>query len=189
MSTEGSFLPMDAGSASTSSIRQQMLQSLESGKEYRHGFVEEAVRTRIATQIKTIRERRKWDYKQFAQEIDKKLSWAYRLEDPNATPPTITSLLQVAEAFDIGIDVRFCSFSELLDDVTTLGPESFAVPSFNDELEKGSFFKSRHRRKIRTNRRRRKLTGDTKTRQPNHEHYSGIVQIGASRPNAFAIAS
>jgi transcriptional regulator with XRE-family HTH domain len=187
MSIEGSFLPVQAGSASTSSIRQQMLQGLESGKEYRHGFVEEAVRTRIAAQIKTMRERRKWDYKQFAQEIDKKVSWVYRLEDPNATRPTITTLLQVAEAFDIGIDVRFCSFSELLDDVTTLGPESFAVPSFIDELRTGSFFKSRHRRKIRTNKRRRKSTSDTKTRQPNYD--SGIVHIGASRPNTFAIAS
>jgi len=123
-----------------------MLQSLRSSKEYRHAFIEEAIRTRITAQIAALRDKEGWDYKKLAEKIDKKVSWAYRLEDPNVPPPTIPSLLEVAAAFDIGLDVRFRSFSELLDDVTTLRPASFLVPSFNAELRSGSFSKPRRRK-------------------------------------------
>ena len=74
-------------------------------------------------------------------------AWAYRLKDPNSSVPTIPSLLEVAEAFDIGLDVRFRRFSELLDDATTLTPESFVVPSFNSELHAGTFIKKSRQRK------------------------------------------
>jgi hypothetical protein len=119
----------EIGSVSMNSIRRQMLEQMRTSKEYRHGFVEEAIRSRIVGQIAALRKERGWDLKTFAANIGKKLSWAYRLEDPNSAPPTIPSLLEVAEACDVGLDVRFRGFSELLDDVTALGPDSFRVPS------------------------------------------------------------
>jgi transcriptional regulator with XRE-family HTH domain len=125
-----------------------MLEQMRTSKEYRHGFVEEAIRSRIVGQIAALRKERGWDLKTFAANIGKKLSWAYRLEDPNSAPPTIPSLLEVAEACDVGLDVRFRGFSELLDDVTALGPDSFRVPSFDEELKDQSFLQSR-KRKIR----------------------------------------
>lgn len=157
MKTEELSSPTGVGSASTNTIREQMLQGLETSKEYRHAFVEEAVRTRITAQIRAIREQRGWDYKRFAEEIGKTVSWVYRLEDPNEAPPTIPTLLRVAEALDIGLDVRFRSFSALLDDVTTLTQESFSVHSFEEELSVGSFSEGTHRtRKVRGSSRRRR---------------------------------
>ena len=149
-----------------------MLQNLQASKEYRFAFVEEAIRARLTAQIKAIRDQRGWDYKRFAEEIDKKVSWAYRLEDPNGAPPTIPTLLRVAEAFDVGLDVRFRSFSGLLDDVTTLNQESFSVPSFEEQLKTDSFSEGRRRtRKVRS-RRRRARTGVTSEkphrRKPEH---------------------
>ena len=158
MEIEKSFSPMGIESASTSSIKQQMLQGFQTSREYRHGFIEEGIRSRITAQIKTIRGQREWDYKQFAHEIGAKVSWVYRLEDPNTVLPTIPTLLRVAEAFDVGLDVRFRSFSELLDDVVTLGPNSFAVPSFREEVENGSF-RARRRRRIHAGCRRRRPSG------------------------------
>src|ERR1019366_5902562 len=156
MTTEELSSPIGIGSASTNTIREQMLQSLQTSKEYRHGFVEEAIRTRIAAQIKTIREQQGWDPKKCAEEIGKKVSWVYRLEDPNEVPPTIPTLLRVAKALDVGLDVRFRSFSELLNDVTTLDSESFSVPSFEEELKTGSFFEGgRRTRRVRRPSRRR----------------------------------
>jgi transcriptional regulator with XRE-family HTH domain len=111
-----------------------LIQSLGTSKAYRHAFIEEAIRTRITAQIKALRDREGWDYKQFASELKKKLAWAYRLEDPNAAPPTIPSLLEVAETFDVGVDVRFVPFSVLADDATSLKPESFQVASFKDDV-------------------------------------------------------
>jgi transcriptional regulator with XRE-family HTH domain len=135
-----------AGSANISSIKQQVLEALKSSSEYRHAFIEEAIRSRLTAQINAMRIAEGWDYRAFAEKLGKKLSWAYRLEDPNSSAPTIPTLLEVAEVFDIGLDVRFRRFSELLDDATTLTPGSFLVPSFNSELRTGAFIKKVRKR-------------------------------------------
>lgn len=191
MKTDELSWPIGIGSASTNTIKEQMLQGFQTSKEYRHGFVEEAIRTRITAQIRTIREQREWDYKRFAEEIGKKVSWAYRLEDPNEAPPTIPTLLRVAEAFDIGLDVRFRSFSELLDDVATLKPESFPVHSFEEELTMGSFLGgTRRTRKVRNSSRRRRARANLSSeRLRHHEPECKVLHIGASRQQPLAIAS
>jgi transcriptional regulator with XRE-family HTH domain len=189
MIDEKSSLQMAVESVGTSLIKQQMLQSFQTAKEYRHAFVEEAIGSRIAAQIRTIREQRKWDYKRFAEEIGKKVSWVYRLEDPNTAPPTIPTLLQVAEAFDVGLDVRFCSFSELLNDVGTLSPESFSVPSFEEELKMGSFSQGRRRTRKVQSRSHRKARHPVPERPHHPGLESKVLIIGASRQQALAIAS
>jgi hypothetical protein len=155
-----SQIPVELGS--TSSIREQVLSGLSVSREYREAFIEESLRTRITAQIRALRDSRGLDYKAFADRIDKRVSWAYRLEDPNAAPPTIPTLLQVGAAFDICLDVRFRPFSELLDDVVSLGPESFTVPSFEDELRLGLFSRTKcHGHASRTKRHRpRSSRGD-----------------------------
>jgi transcriptional regulator with XRE-family HTH domain len=130
-------------------IKQQMLDSMKASRDYRRGFIEEAIRSRLTAQINALRDERGWDLKTFAGKLGKKLSWAYRLEDPNESVPTIPTLLEVAETFDIGLDVRFRRFSELLDDATTLKPESFLVPSFDSELKNMAFGRQARKIKLR----------------------------------------
>jgi transcriptional regulator with XRE-family HTH domain len=122
-----------------------VLQSLESGKEYRHAFVEEKVRTGIAAQIHAMRTRAKGGMTQpeFARRIGKSQSWVSRLEDPNQPPPTIASLLKVAEAFDVDLEIRFGSFSTMLRRLDEMTPESLVAPSFTEELAAGAFKKKR----------------------------------------------
>jgi hypothetical protein len=122
--------------ANTNTTALCLLGALSRSEDYRHAFVEEAIRTRLAAQIKSMRENRPnpWDYRQFAEKLGKKVSWAYRLEDPNEAIPTVPTLLQVAMAFDVALDVRFVQFSDLLRDVTDLSPDSFAVSGFSHEL-------------------------------------------------------
>ena len=136
-----------AESANTASIREQMLEALKSGKGARHAFIQESIAMRLTAQIHAIRIEHGWSPQEFADKLQKKLSWVYRLEDPNVPPPTIPTLLGVAEALDIGLDVRFRRFSELLDDATTLTPESFLVPSFESEIKAGVFRWPRIRRR------------------------------------------
>ena len=136
MNVEKSSLQIPAEFASTSSIKGQLLAGFQASKEYRHAFIEEAIRSRLAAQVKALRG--SMDYKEFANRINKKPAWTYRLEDPNEPAPTIPTLLEVAAAFDIGLDVRFRPFSELLNDFATLTPESLAsIPSFEDESRAG----------------------------------------------------
>jgi transcriptional regulator with XRE-family HTH domain len=140
---------IETGSAAMSSTKQQVLRSLQRSKEYRHSFIDEAIRSRITAQIKAMRDQWGWDYKKFAEELGKSISWTYRLEDPNASMPTVPTLLHIAKTFDIALDVRFCGFSELVEDIIALGPESFSAPSFDYELRAGSFSKPTRKRRIR----------------------------------------
>ena len=123
-------LPIGVESVNTNSISKQVLESLKTGEEYRHSFVEEKVKTKIASQILAIRNQRGMDYKTFAQQLGKKTAWAYRLEDPNAGAPTISTLLGVARAFDVDLEVRFRPFSKLITEIDNLSSEPLAVPSF-----------------------------------------------------------
>jgi transcriptional regulator with XRE-family HTH domain len=153
MNIAGSSLQTPVGYGSTSSIREQLFDSLRASKEYRHSFLEESISARITAQIRALRDAHNYDYKAFADLINKKPSWTYRLEDPNAPPPTIPTLLQIAEAFDVALDVRFCAFSQLVSDMSSLNPKSFVVRSFDEEVRAGSFSKKRrHRRDVRSSR-------------------------------------
>jgi transcriptional regulator with XRE-family HTH domain len=167
------------------SIKRQMLEQMQASKEYRHGFVKEAIRSRIVGQIAALRKEGGWDLKTFAAHIEKKVSWAYRLEDPNSAPPTIPSLLKVAEAFDIGLDVRFRRFSELLEDIAALGPDSFRVPSFDEEWKAQSFSRSR-KRKVRS--RCHKPVAKIPARTKSYVG-EGKALIGAGAPHPLALAS
>jgi transcriptional regulator with XRE-family HTH domain len=123
----------------TSSVKADLLHNLRSSKVYRHAFVEERVRTQLAIQIKTIREQRRMSRPTFARLLRKAASWVFRLEDPNQAAPTIPSLLNAAGAFDVDLDIRFRRFSELLNQMEGMGPKSFEVPSFEEEIQQGVF--------------------------------------------------
>jgi transcriptional regulator with XRE-family HTH domain len=116
------------------SLRQQLLESFRTSKEYRHSFIEESIRTGLAAQIRAIREARRLDPKAFAAQLGKKVAWIYRLEDPNAAVPTVPSLLDVARTFDVDLRVEFRPFSERLDDLSRISEKSFEARSFADEL-------------------------------------------------------
>ena len=56
------------------------------------------------------------------------------LEDPNSdTKPTLNTLLRLAAAFDVGLDVRFVSFTKVLDGSFGNDPKSLEVQSFGDD--------------------------------------------------------
>jgi len=74
-----------------------------------------------------------------AKLMEKANSWVFRLEDPNQSPPTIPTLLKVAEAFDVDLEISFRPFSRLLNRLQHMTADSFAVPSFNDEIKENTF--------------------------------------------------
>ena len=76
--------------------------------------------------------------------LNKSQSWVSRLEDPNKTIPTIPTLLLLAKAFDVDLDVRFGPFSRMLHQLSGLTPEGFQVPSFDEEYRRGIFSTATH---------------------------------------------
>jgi transcriptional regulator with XRE-family HTH domain len=138
------FMQTQDASPLMPSVCSDLLKNFTSSKEYRHAFVEEKVRTQLAIQTKTIREQREMSRPAFAKLMDKANSWVFRLEDPNQPPPTIPTLLKVAEAFDVDLEISFRPFSHLLNRLRNLQADGFGVPSFEDEVRENTFGSKTH---------------------------------------------
>jgi transcriptional regulator with XRE-family HTH domain len=104
-------------------------------KSYRDAFVEEFIRQGIAFQIRSLRLRENWSQKDLGENTDKPQNVISRLEDPNYGSFTISTLLQLASAFDVALMVRFVSFSDLWKQSQRLSPSDLAVARFSDEPE------------------------------------------------------
>lgn len=103
-----------------------------SRKPYREAYVAEHVATGIAHQIRALREQRGWNQRAFAQKLGKPQSVVSRLEDPDYGKYSLTSLLEIADTFDVALNVRFASFPEFLRLYSNVTPEAFEVESFED---------------------------------------------------------
>jgi transcriptional regulator with XRE-family HTH domain len=130
--TGESFSLTELESAYTN-LGEDLLVNLDSDPDYRSAFVEEKIRSGLAAQIKTIREKMAMNQKDFASLLGRSQSWVSRLEDPNEPVPTIPTLLTVANKLDIGLKVCFVPFSELIDDLIGLSPDRLNVPKFRDD--------------------------------------------------------
>jgi transcriptional regulator with XRE-family HTH domain len=103
-------------------------------KKRRHAFVAAFVRQGVTMQIQLLRRREQWSQKKLGEITEKKQNAIARLEDPSYGKFTITTLLELAKAFDVALSVKFVSFSELERQSQNLSPDALCAARFNDEL-------------------------------------------------------
>jgi transcriptional regulator with XRE-family HTH domain len=125
---------------------QRQLREKFSDKEYRDAYVAEYIYSRIPLKIRALREERNMSQAELGEKAGIAQPWVSKLEDPNYGRLTISTLLRVASAFDVGLFVDFVPFSEIVNRSSNLTSESFEVPSFTVEndfqltaLEKNEF--------------------------------------------------
>jgi transcriptional regulator with XRE-family HTH domain len=118
---------------STDSDRQEIYEKFKESKEYRDAFIAEHIYSRLPLKIRGLREQRGWSQKELGEKVGMAQAWVSKLEDPSYGKYTIATLLRLASAFDVGLDIDFTVFSEILDKALTLTPESFEVASFADD--------------------------------------------------------
>ena len=126
---------MENGSASLSSTssRENLVSELKD-PAYRHAFTQAHATDTVAFQLKRMREARGWTQGQLAVEAfgDVKLqSMVSRLENPDYGKYSVSTLVNLAKVFDVGLVVRFAPFSEVVDwdqnkTALTLEPLPFA---------------------------------------------------------------
>ena len=109
------------------------LASLES-KGYRDAFLETDVKGGIAYQIQALREKLSLSQKAFAEKIGKKQSVVSRLEDTEYGSVNVNTLLEIAKALDIGLQVRFCDYIDVLE--RDISPTGMKVNSIFETIEK-----------------------------------------------------
>jgi transcriptional regulator with XRE-family HTH domain len=113
-------------------LRTQLVEKFRS-KEYRDGFVQEYIYSRIPLKIRAIRDKRKMSQAELGEKAGIAQAWVSKLENPSYGRLTLSTLLKVASAFDCGLSVDFVPYSRVLDEATSLLPASFDVPNFAND--------------------------------------------------------
>jgi transcriptional regulator with XRE-family HTH domain len=112
--------------------RKQLLASFKN-HSYRHSFLKEHVRTSIALQTKALRDKYYGTQEALGAALGMAQSWVSQLENPDYGKVTVATLLRLAEAFDVSLEIRFEPFSAFLQRASAISQEYFEVPNFPEE--------------------------------------------------------
>lgn len=115
------------------SVRKQLIAKLNN-KEYRDAFIAEQIFTRLPLKIRFLRDAKNLTQKQLGQRAGIAQTWVSKLEDQNYGKLTISTLLKIASALDVGLQIDFVPYSRVLDAALELSPTTFGVASFADDV-------------------------------------------------------
>lgn len=104
-------------------------------KDYAHAYMDSHQSTRLATQIKVLREQRGLTQKQLAELSKMKQERICALEDVDYDAWTITTLRKLARAFDTTLQVSFIPFSQGIQDITCFSRKYLQVESREKDLK------------------------------------------------------
>jgi transcriptional regulator with XRE-family HTH domain len=102
-----------------------------SEKEMRDAYLEEQTRTKLAQQIRALRVQRDWSQSNLGRMLEKPQSNIARLEDREVARYTLSTLFELASAFDIGLVVEFVPYDDFLRRAHDLSPSHLQVQSFS----------------------------------------------------------
>lgn len=118
----------------TSQLDDKLIQEL-SEKQFRDAYMADQVRTGIAYQVRAMREQpeRNWTQIELGERMPKKKpqSAIARIEDPDYGRVSLTTLLELASAFDVAITVQFVEWDEFLERTRDVSPSALEKQSFD----------------------------------------------------------
>jgi|SRR5882724_2970386 len=115
------------------SLVRQNLATKFDDKAYRDAFVAEQIFSRLPMKIRCIREQQELTQRQLGERAGMAQTWISKLEDPNYGKLTISTLLKIASAFDVGLQIDFVPFSRILGDSLRVSPDSLVVANFDHD--------------------------------------------------------
>ena len=101
--------------------------------EYRYGYAESFLNTKLATQIKTLREQRDYTQEEVAALMGIKQPGYRRFEDVNHVVWKTDTLWNIARVYGVRLDISFKTFGSLLDDKERFDKEGLRVPAFEED--------------------------------------------------------
>lgn len=104
-----------------------------SDPDYRYAYAESFLNTKIATQIKTLREQRCKKQAELGALIGTKQSGFSRFEDVNHSVWKTDTLWKIARALDVRLNISFETFGSLIDDKEHFNKESLQRPDFEND--------------------------------------------------------
>lgn len=125
-------LVKDANTNELNEITSSYLEEFQD-EETRHIYVDEFLHTKIATQIKALREQRGWTQGELAERAGMKQERICVLEDVNYSAWTLNVLRRLAKAFDLRINLTFEDFGSFLAEFAGFDRKSLERTSFSDD--------------------------------------------------------
>jgi transcriptional regulator with XRE-family HTH domain len=116
------------------SVDEKELFEYLSNPNIRHLYLDSSIRQLLAMQLRTMREARGWSQTEVGEKAGgMKQSAIARLEDPQYSRMTLSTLRRLAKAFDVAVIARFAPFSEYISWTVQLDEQRLSPPSFNQE--------------------------------------------------------
>lgn len=100
---------------------------------YRYAYAESFLNTKIATQIKTLREQRHKKQAELGAVVGTKQSGFSRFEDVNHSVWKTDTLWKIARALDVRVNISFETFGSLIDDKERFNKEFLQRPDFEND--------------------------------------------------------
>ncbi len=102
-------------------------------QKFRQAFAWAQLRHTIAAQVRLLREQHGWDQATLAKKIGTTQSVISRLENPNYGRYNMATLQKLANIFDLGMVLRFVSFSEIKAFAQSSSRQTLQPLNFDDE--------------------------------------------------------
>jgi transcriptional regulator with XRE-family HTH domain len=103
--------------------RQSLYEKMKD-KKYRDAFVESRISQTLALQARVLRQEAGMSQEELAKKLGTSQNAISRLESPKYGKPSISTLKRYASLFDVGLIVRFVSYSRLID---WTEPDEFSI--------------------------------------------------------------
>jgi len=115
-------------------LEQNNLTEYLANPDVRHLYLDSSIRHLLAMQLKSMREDREWSQADVGEKAGgMKQSAIARLEDPEYSSMTLSTLKRLAKAFDVALIVRFAPFSEFISWTAQLDAKRLTPPGFIQE--------------------------------------------------------
>lgn len=146
------------GRSNQAQLQQYLSKSMEKtfrrmtkGPATRDAYVKAEIVTALAHQIRAIRSQRGWSQRDLAKRLGTTQAAVSRMEDPSYGRFSVSTLMELAKVFDVGLQVKFISFVSMLEQTFKPKHADRLVPSFEEEAPFVSFFSEKHGDFIRFN--------------------------------------
>ena len=113
--------------------RELLLEEFLHGPEARRQYARELLNARIALQIKTLRERKGCSQEQLAEYAGKHQSQISQMEQVDFSGWKVSTLLKLADAFDLALVVQFEGFGKFADEILKVDRKSLERLSYAED--------------------------------------------------------